>query len=303
MAKGMFKSAYRKVRVSEGGYVNHPRDPGRATMKGITQATYNGFRARQGLPRQHVKLIDDTEVEAIYKRQYWDSVRGDELPKGVDYVVFDGAIHSGPSQSVKWLQRALGTVRVDGLVGEATLLALEKHNNHDELVAKILRLRLAFCRELPTWDVFGKGWTNRLAHVRQSGQAWASGLEAPKTPKPAETQVAKADPADLPPARSEKLETAADASIATGPLTTTVSGAATQLEPIAHGNDTLMWIFVALTLAGILLTAGGFALRWYLNRRAARRAKILNGDLEAELPETVEADEFDDEEEEAPAHA
>ena len=120
MSAERYNEALKRVLVHEGGYVNDPRDPGGATMKGVTQRTYDGYRKRLGLPSRPVSQITSAEVGEIYRRQYWAAVRGDELPAGIDYVLFDGAVNSGPVQSIKWLQRALG-VSVDGVLGEATV--------------------------------------------------------------------------------------------------------------------------------------------------------------------------------------
>src|SRR5688500_6264664 len=102
-----FEECLKLVLVHEGGYANHPKDPGGATNFGVTQRVYDGYRLKAGVAKRSVKEITKTEVSAIYKRQYWDLIDGDELPAGVDYVVFDGAVNSGCGQSVKWLQRAL----------------------------------------------------------------------------------------------------------------------------------------------------------------------------------------------------
>ncbi|WP_246677573.1 glycosyl hydrolase 108 family protein [Mesorhizobium sp. B2-3-12] len=91
----------------EGGYSNHPADPGGATMKGVTQRVYDGYRKSKGLSTRSVKGIQTAELNEIYDRQYWDAVKGDLLPAGVDYVVFDGAVNSGPGRSIMWLQQAL----------------------------------------------------------------------------------------------------------------------------------------------------------------------------------------------------
>ncbi|WP_245499285.1 glycosyl hydrolase 108 family protein [Mesorhizobium sp. M1A.F.Ca.ET.072.01.1.1] len=97
-----------RVLAHEGGYSNHPADPGDATMKGVTQRIYDAYRRSKKLALRSVKSITSQELFEIYDRQYWDTVKGGLLPAGVDYVVFDGAANSGPKQSILWLQRALG---------------------------------------------------------------------------------------------------------------------------------------------------------------------------------------------------
>lgn len=107
-----------------------------------------------------MKQMTPVERDDIYDRQYWDAVKADQLPAGVDYVVFDGAVNSGPMQSIKWLQRALQPVytgQIDGVMGLATLAALNATNNHDALVDRICDRRLAFLKALRTWCTFGRG--------------------------------------------------------------------------------------------------------------------------------------------------
>ena len=103
-----FPKALPRILVYEGGKVDDPRDPGGRTNKGITQTTFNAWCREQGLPQVDVYTITNDEVASIYKYKFWDVVRGDDLPCGLDLVVFDGAVNSGPGQSGKWLQRALG---------------------------------------------------------------------------------------------------------------------------------------------------------------------------------------------------
>ena len=106
MAVSREKESLARVLAHEGGYSNHPNDPGGPTMKG-TQRVYDGFRKGKGLATRSVKSLTTAELNEIYVRQYWDAVQGDTLPAGVDYVVLDGALNSGPGRSIMWLQQAL----------------------------------------------------------------------------------------------------------------------------------------------------------------------------------------------------
>ncbi|MBX9760362.1 MAG: glycoside hydrolase family 108 protein [Beijerinckiaceae bacterium] len=275
MALGGFDRSLPPVLVHEGGYINHPDDPGGATNKGVTQRVYDGWRDRQNLPRRSVRHIADAEVREIYRVQYWNVTRCDELPAGVDYVVFDGNVNSGPSRSVKWLQRALG-VNVDGNLGEATLTAVKKHPNHDGLIARICDVRMGFLQGLKHWPTFGKGWTRRVAGVRKTGQAWASGAVAPAT-TPAPGGEARANERDID-RPSQTRQDVADAAAGGGVLTTTVSEAAQRLEPIKDASESIGWIFAALTLVGVALVVGGVLLRLW-NARKEKRAQLVDDGL------------------------
>lgn len=145
----------------EGGYSNDPHDPGGATNFGITQRTYSAWRRLNGLPSQQVKKITLKEVGEIYRKQYWGPVCGDELPDGVDLMVFDEAVNSGPVRAVKDLQTLLG-VRSDGVVGTHTLDALHRKADLVGLIGGLASRRLAWLRRLASWKWFGKGWRARV---------------------------------------------------------------------------------------------------------------------------------------------
>ena len=106
-------------------------------------------------------------VAPLYKKMYWDKVKGDDLPSGVDYVVFDIAVNSGTGRAAKMLQQVVG-VPADGAIGPKTINAVLTCNvSGEDLVNKLCDKRLAFWQSLPTFDTFGKGWTNRGTHVRE----------------------------------------------------------------------------------------------------------------------------------------
>lgn len=150
----------------EGGYVNHPKDPGGATNKGVTQRTYDDWRARKGQPQQSVRNISDAEVSAIYRNDYWDAVKGDQLPSGLAYCVFDFAVNSGVNRSSRFLQTALG-VPSDGKVGPQTIAAANSADSA-KIINTICDNRLAFLQSLDTWGTFGKGWTSRVSDARKN---------------------------------------------------------------------------------------------------------------------------------------
>ena len=109
----------------EGGYSDNPADHGGATMKGITQATYDAWRKAHDLPVMPVKGITTVELQSIYHHNYWDACECDSLPTSVAIAVFDAAVNSGPSRSIKLLQKACGGLTVDGAIGPKTLAAAQ----------------------------------------------------------------------------------------------------------------------------------------------------------------------------------
>lgn len=148
------------VLAHEGGFVNHPKDPGGATNKGVTQRVYDGYRDRKGLSRRSVRGIEANEVAEIYRAQYWQAVRADDLPAGLDYCVFDYAVNSGPRRAAMDLQRELG-IKVDGVIGQITLAAVAKADVFD-LIVRLCERRMRFLKALKHWPTFGRGWTRRV---------------------------------------------------------------------------------------------------------------------------------------------
>jgi lysozyme family protein len=168
-APGRFEVCLARVLKHEGGYVDNPEDPGGATNQGITQATYDTWRVTQGLPVRPVAELTPAERDGIYRLRYWDAVRASDLPVGVDYAVFDYAVHSGPARAAKALQAAV-YAQQDGKVGPRTLEAVGKYNPA-AIVTSIMQERLAFLRRLPHWPTFGKGWTRRIREMGAAAQA------------------------------------------------------------------------------------------------------------------------------------
>ena len=158
--KENYAQALKQVLKYEGGYVDHPKDPGGPTNKGVTQAVYDNWRKSQNLPIQSVRAIADSEVAAIYRNQYWDRISGDDLPAGVDFAVFDFAVNSGVSRAAKTLQAVVGVTQ-DGVIGPATIQATKTY-----IAMTVTNKRLAFMQSLSIWSTFGKGWSARIADVK-----------------------------------------------------------------------------------------------------------------------------------------
>lgn len=149
-----FEQSFNQLMRFEGGFSDHPQDTGGPTNYGITEH----------VARAHGYIGDmrDMPIESakkIYQRLYWDACRCDDLPAEVRYDVFDAAVNSGPAQSIKWLQRALG-VPDDGVMGRVTIAAANEAKGSSR---KFNGQRLMMMTTLGNWPTFGKGWARRIA--------------------------------------------------------------------------------------------------------------------------------------------
>ncbi len=177
MSASNYKASLALVLAHEGGYVNHPKDPGGATNKGVTQKVYDAYRRVKGAKLQSVRYISDDEVSEIYQKQYWKLVRGDSLPAGLDYAVFDFGVNSGISRAVRYLQRLVG-VEDDGIIGNMTLAAIydAAKKNEEALIVNYCANRMVFLKSLGTFSTFGKGWTRRVIGYTPGIQANDTGV-------------------------------------------------------------------------------------------------------------------------------
>jgi lysozyme family protein len=172
MAAANFAEALSRVLAHEGGYTNHPSDPGGPTNWGIT--IYDARRYwKRGARAADVKVMPREVAVAIYKTKYWDALRGDDLPSGVDYAVFDYGVNSGVGRAAKVLRRALAMPDRGGVVTDE-VVAAARRTESKSLIQAICGERLAFLRSLKTWDVFGAGWGRRVVNVRAAALAMAA---------------------------------------------------------------------------------------------------------------------------------
>ena len=163
-----FETCLQMTLKHEGGYVDHPADPGGATNLGVTRRTLARFRGR-AVSKAEVRALTREEAALIYRKYYWDAVHGDALPAGVDAALFDHAVNSGPGAAIKCLQRALG-VAVNGKMGPATRAAL-RMANPAELVRDLIARRRRFLMRLRTFRTFGRGWMRRVKAVERAALA------------------------------------------------------------------------------------------------------------------------------------
>jgi lysozyme family protein len=157
-----FEDALRSVLRWEGGFSNHPKDPGGATNYGITQRTLSQWRGRP-VSVVEVRNLSFEDVVPIYKKLYWDECRCGEMPDGLDLLVFDSAVNQGPNRAKRLLQRSLG-VAEDGIIGPATMAAIRRLDNRallDELVSR----RAVHCASLQS--DFHLGWFRRLIDMHR----------------------------------------------------------------------------------------------------------------------------------------
>jgi lysozyme family protein len=159
------------ILLYEGGWSDNPKDPGGATMKGVTLDTYSHYLGRPAT-KDELRAITDGELEDIYRDGYWAPVKADDLPSGVDLMTFNASVNSGPGRGAKLLQQSVG-VPQDGAVGPQTLAAT---NAQDPTLTinKYAEAHEAYYRSLSTFDDFGKGWMNRLNAIHQQALGMAT---------------------------------------------------------------------------------------------------------------------------------
>ena len=174
--------------VHEGGFVNHPKDPGGMTNHGITARTYQKWLAEtrdlsdeadepwdEDVAETLIKHIPPSHVAQIYQEEYWNRVSGDKLPSGIDWCVFDWAVNSGVGRAARALQKCV-EVSADGAIGPMTLKAVKSYDQED-LIEHFFQRRQRFYEGLKTFDTFGRGWTRRNEETREQALDLLDGLK------------------------------------------------------------------------------------------------------------------------------
>jgi lysozyme family protein len=175
VAPAKFQRALDLVLEHEGGFVDHPADPGGATNKGVTQKTYDDYRKRKGLKTRTVKELEPAEISEIYFNGYWRPAMCQEMPnEAMAMLMFDAAVNHGPKQAIKLLQQAAGMpdLSCDGKWGPATRARVTMAAaNAPALVEACLVKRESFYRRLveinPKLGAFIRGWMNRITSLRE----------------------------------------------------------------------------------------------------------------------------------------
>ena len=171
MAASNWQQAFEQMLASEGGFTDDERDNGNklpdgrkgSTMLGVTQFNWEQHIGHQ-VTHDQMRKLTPADVEPLYKKKYWDAVRADELPSGIDYILFDMGVNAGPGRSIKIMQSALG-VTPDGGLGPITMKAVLAADPV-ELIEKFSQEKEAFYRSLASFKDFGTGWLNRVADVK-----------------------------------------------------------------------------------------------------------------------------------------
>ena len=167
MAAQNYQACLDMILHHEGGYVNHPKDPGGETNLGVTKRVYEEWGGTKDM-----KDLEVEDVAPIYRKNYWDRIKADELPSGLDLCVFDFGVNAGTGRAAKYLQRLIGTV-ADGGIGPNTLKALDEFISNQKYGVKdtILKYQAArqdYYESLSTFETFGKGWTRRVKETTES---------------------------------------------------------------------------------------------------------------------------------------
>lgn len=161
--KDNWEISFQMVLKHEGGFVNNPKDPGGATNLGVTKKVWEDYVGHQ-VSLDDMKSLTPEMVKPLYKKNYWDKIKGDQLPSGVDYAAYDLAVNSGTGRAAKYLQKIAG-VPDDGVIGPKSMDAIMSCDP-EQTVDALCDMRLDFLQKLPTWETFGKGWGRRVSEVK-----------------------------------------------------------------------------------------------------------------------------------------
>jgi lysozyme family protein len=165
--QGNFETCLEKLLAHEGGFVNHPSDPGGMTNLGVTIRVWEEW-VGHAVSEKEMRKLTPLMVAPLYKRKYWDACRADELISGLDYCVFDVAVNSGVGRAIKLLQQTVGATP-DGGFGSITLgLVRKAEADPTTLINLYCAKRLEFLQSLKSFVTFGKGWTRRVEEVKDN---------------------------------------------------------------------------------------------------------------------------------------
>ena len=163
---GNFETCLKEVLKHEGGYGDHPDDPGGATNLGVTKRVWEEWVGHE-VTKDDIKKLTVADVTPLYRKRFWNACRCDDLPSGLDYLVFDIAVNSGTGRAAKFLQSAVGATP-DGVIGNGTLTCVNRTTLPTiDLINIICDRRHRFYQSLNGFTTFGVGWLRRCEDVRQ----------------------------------------------------------------------------------------------------------------------------------------
>ena len=162
-----FERSLALVLQHEGGYVNHPSDPGGRTNLGVTQRVWEDYVGHP-VDEAEMRSLTKEMVSPLYRKEYWNAIGGDKLPCGADYLAFDFAVNAGAFRCIKTIQRALN-ITADGVIGPVTLKAIQEANAED-FINSFSAAKESFYRSLVNFPTFGKGWLNRVAEAKKTAE-------------------------------------------------------------------------------------------------------------------------------------
>jgi lysozyme family protein len=168
--KENWDDCFAMVIKSEGGFVDNPKDPGGMTNLGVTRSAWEAYLGRD-VSEDDMRSLTPDRVKPFYKAMYWDRIKGDSLPAGIDYAAYDFAVNSGPYKAARFLQEIAGVV-IDGVIGPKSLEAIQACDAKETADA-ICDMRMDFLKGLSTFDTFGKGWTTRVEAVKAKAMSMA----------------------------------------------------------------------------------------------------------------------------------
>ena len=168
MAAENWEKCLETILHHEGGYVNHPKDPGGETNLGVTKRVYEEWGGTK-----EMKDLEVADVEPIYKKNYWDRIRGDDLPSGLDWAAMDWGVNSGTGRPAKVIQRFV-SAKQDGAIGPQTLRLIAE-NDPGDMIQYLYEQRQKFYERLKTFETFGRGWTRRNQETLKAALEMAHG--------------------------------------------------------------------------------------------------------------------------------
>ena len=169
MAAGNYQKCLAMILHHEGGYVNHPKDPGGMTNLGVTKRVYEDW-VGYSVSEHTMQNLTEEDVAPIYRKNYWDRIKADDLPSGLDLCVFDFGVNAGTGRAAKYLQNLIGTV-ADGGIGPNTLRALANYvdsEGGESAIKNYQAERQSYYEKLKTFETFGRGWTRRVEETTES---------------------------------------------------------------------------------------------------------------------------------------